>query len=885
MPPKRTKSATSSAGSKGKGKGNRNRSPTPEENTDHPEDIFPMVLTTATQELFGCRTDEDVTGESPYKLLKKDDIIQDIKTRAAVSDFSPVKQIVRDYPEDEILLVFDRDFTYGQSFYLILTPEAKDRILNPPEPETPGVFESESEVNKTPEPKQWISLGSELEIDEESVKETRGKLWYKFSRVRRRFGVPVSFSDRNTADAKDGYLECASYQDNRFNIKQMQRDCGMQAVPRLQSSSAQTQWKSHRNNFTQYKPRELSEEEIKSILKADSLKNFCNSVTARVLKALQQEEIMNVFTDDWRALGTGAEAGDWSGKASEGLMLYQAFTDQKYTKDKNISSINWHPTIYGVIAVALTTKEEGQLNESTTFDIRPSFIVFYCFSDPTTPQLLLECPDDIFAFEFCPTDPNIIVGGCINGQVVLWDISAHVTHLQGTQSSGKKASVNTDTFDLDDNKENKAPVVRFCAVSALENSHKARITDVHWLPRTFEVTRMGLPVENKYNISVQIVTCSPDCTIMFWDVRVPKLLNQPASDKKQNVDQKTQMTPYSVPDTFKHLDRTWKPLFKVSLPKIDISGEYAPLKFNFEHYTCNGNTDRNTEADENVDGSEIIPDYSQLRVPSAKSLTTLEAVNTKLYAGTEDGEIFYTDWKLEKDDSGRLHSAKPLHCFNIHHWLVNTVQRSPFFKDIILTTGGWCFAIWKEGVMDGPIILSPSSEQVCTVGCWSLSRPAVFFIGKDDGSIDVWNLLEKSSEPAHVHAHITNAKITCITPWSYSPKQHFLAVTDDLGTVRVFEIPKILNLPSRNETLSVKKYFEQEEDRLKDYLKREELWVKQKMEAEELQKKTESDRSVRHPLQEIGEVNMKEYSEFETLEESILKDMGLQPATADKRDT
>lgn len=119
-------------------------------------------------------------------------------------------------------------------------------------------------------------------------------------------------------------------------------------------------------------------------------------------------------------------------------------------------------------------------------------------------QLLLECPDDILAFEFCPSNPNILVGGCINGQVlilnllhmhllsflpyssfflnltfktttkkihnywntrmlpnvvsvlnqyfifvlllfqvVLWDISAHVTHLQ---ESGKKLSVNRDTF-------------------------------------------------------------------------------------------------------------------------------------------------------------------------------------------------------------------------------------------------------------------------------------------------------------------------------------------------------------------------------------------------------------------------------------------------------
>ncbi|XP_042368184.1 dynein axonemal intermediate chain 3 [Plectropomus leopardus] len=878
MPPKRRKSATSSAGGKGGGKGKTIQSPAQVEKPGHPEDIFPMVLTSATQELFGCRADEDVTGESPYKLLKKDDIIQDIKTRAAVSDFSLVKQIVLDYPEDELLLVFDRDFTYDQCFYLVLTPEAKDRILSPPELETPEVFESE--VNKTPEPKQWISLGSEQEIDEESFKETREKLWYKFSRVRRKFGAPVCFSDRNIADAKDGYLECASYQDSRFSIKQMQRGCGMQAVPRLQSSSAQTQWKFQRNMCTQYMPRELNDEEKENTLQFESLKNFCDLVTPGVLQALQQEENMNVFFDDFKALGTTTEDGDWSGKVSEGLMLYQAFTDQKYTKDKKISSIHWHPTIYGLIAVALTEKKET-LNDSSGFVVRSSLILFYSFSDHSNPQLLLECPDDIFAFEFCPSDSNIIVGGCVNGQVVLWDISTHVTHLQGTQP-GKKVSVNTDTFDLDDNKENKTPVVRFCAVSALESSHKAPITDVQWLPPTFEVTRTGVAVENKYNISAQLVTFSPDCSIMFWDVRLSRLLSQSATERKQSVDQKT---PYSVPDTFKHLDRTWKPLFKVSLPKIDTSGEYAPLKFSLERYTRNGNNTGRTieEANEN-DSSQVIPDYSQLRVPSANTLTTLEDVNTKLYVGTEDGEIVYTDWKLGKDDSGRLHSAKPLHCFSIHHWLVNTVQRSPFFKDIILTTGNWNFAIWKEGVMDGPIILSPSSEQVCTAGCWSLSRPAVFFIAKEDGSIEEWNLLEQTSEPFQVHAHITNAKITCIKPWMASPKQHFLAVTDDLGMVRVLEIPKTLYVPSRNEMLNVKKYFEREEDRLRDFLQREELWAKQTKEPEELKKKTEPDKPVKS-LEENDELNMKEYNDCLTLKESILKGMGLWQATADTPDT
>nr|XP_033478374.1 WD repeat-containing protein 63 isoform X1 [Epinephelus lanceolatus]XP_033478375.1 WD repeat-containing protein 63 isoform X1 [Epinephelus lanceolatus] len=879
MPPKRRKSVTSSAGSKRGGKGKTIQSPADVGKPGHPDDIFPLVLTSVTQELFGCRADEDVTGESPYKLLKKDDIIQDIKTRAAVSDFSPVKQIVLNYPENEILLVFDRDFTYDQCFYLVLTPEAKDRILSPPELETPEIFENES--IKTSEPKQWISLGSEREIDEESFKESREKLWYKFSRVRRKFGAPVCFSDRNTADAKDGYLECASYQDSRFSIKQMQRDCGMQAVPRLQSSSAQTQWKFQRNICTQYMPRELSDEEKENTLQSESLKNFCNLVTPRVLRALQQEEIMNVFFDDWKALGTAAEDSDWSGKVSENLMLYQAFTDQKYTKDKKISSVNWHPAIYGLIAVALTKKEEKLLNESSTSAVQNSVILFYSFSDPSNPQLLLECPGDIFAFEFCPSDPNIIVGGCVNGQVVLWDISAHVSHLQGTQPA-KKVSVNTDMFELDGNKENKIPVVRYCAVSAVQSSNKAPITDVQWLPPTFEVTRTGVPVENKHNISVQIVTCSRDCDIMFWDVRMSRLLSQSASERKQSMDQKK---PNIVPDTFKHLDQTWKPLFRVSLPMIDSSGEYAPRKFSLEHYTGNGNnTGRTTDEVNENDSSEVISDYSRLRVPSATTLTALEDVNTKLCIGTQDGKIVYTDWKLVKDDSGRLHSAKPLHCFSIHHWQVNTVQRSPFFKDIILTTGSWDFAIWKEGFMDGPIVLSPRCEQECTVGCWSLSRPAVFFIGREDGSIEVWNLLEKTSEPLQVITHVTNAKITCIKPWTASPKQHFLAVTDDLGMVRVLEILKSLYIPSRSETLNMKKYFELEEDRLKHFLEKEELSAKQKKEAGEPKKWTEADKPIRS-LEEIDKVNMKKYNDCQMLEESILKGMGLWQATADTQDT
>uniref|UniRef100_A0A8C8GUP5 WD repeat domain 63 n=1 Tax=Oncorhynchus tshawytscha TaxID=74940 RepID=A0A8C8GUP5_ONCTS len=840
----------------------------------HPNDILPLTLTSATQELFGCRCDEDVTGDNPYKILRKEDIVQDMRMRAAVSDFSPMKQLVLDYPEDELLLVYDRDFIYGSSFYLVLTADAKERHLKvievALEREPSEVFATQ----KTSEPQPWISLGSEQEIEEESLNclsfillsPPPSQLKYRISRVRREFGAPIFFSDRNAMETKDGFIECTPYQDKNFSLKQMERHTGVQTIPNLKSSSTQTQWTYPRSMCTQYEPREFSEEKKENCLQSEKLKNFVNSVASRFEMAIQQNEIMDVFFDDWKALSE--EDSGYGRKADPHLKEYQSFTDLHFSKEKTISNINWHPTINGVIAVAVTERLsfEDRINGSTKLLLNPSLILFWSFSDPINPQLLLECPDDVFSFEFCPSDPNIIVGGCMNGQVVLWDISTHVEQLQGTRTSGGK------------NIANETPVVRYCAVSGIENGHKAPITDIQWLPGTFEVSRMGVPMENKNGICVQIVTCAPDCCVMFWDIRAPRVLQTMADQRKQKVEEKPLENPHGVPNTFKHLDLTWKPLIRVSLPKIDTSGEYSPLKISLRDNTCDNHT------------GKVAPEYALLRVPSAKQLKPLEDICTRLYAGTEDGELVYTDWKLEKDnDSGRLFSAKPSHRFIIHDGQVNTVRRSPFFKDIILTVGGWTFAIWKEGVTNGPIIQSSCSQKKCTVGYWSQSRPAVLFIGKEDGNIDVWDLLEKTHEPSQTQ-NITATQITCIKPWIVScalpliltaqtdlepgyvanaaaagslylfivrfrkfcinlihflfvvqtAKQHLLAVSDHLGTLHILEIPWTLRSPSSNEKLSMSKYFEKEVDRLVYFEKRREMRAKEKKdyEAEELRKKT-----------------------------------------------
>jgi hypothetical protein len=51
-----------------------------------------------------------------------------------------------------------------------------------------------------------------------------------------------------------------------------------------------------------------------------------------------------------------------------------------------------------------------------------SAILIWNFRDLLHPELILESPFDVIAFDINPSDPNLVVAGCFNGQVILWEI-------------------------------------------------------------------------------------------------------------------------------------------------------------------------------------------------------------------------------------------------------------------------------------------------------------------------------------------------------------------------------------------------------------------------------------------------------------------------------
>ncbi|XP_045159985.2 dynein axonemal intermediate chain 3-like isoform X2 [Mercenaria mercenaria] len=866
--------------------------PPEEENTGPPENVVPIFLASKTQAIYHCVCDEDVTKDNPFKIVTKEEILEDLHNRAAICDFHPFKDKIINYPGTELLLVYDYDFKYGQNFCIALTEEAKELLLNPPGQEGEGGEEGAQEEEDTtvykyvpPESKEWISLGSEKDIKEESVAEMRRRLKVSVRRKRRLFGAPCEFKDRNVGDAKDGYIECTSYKDKTYDLKKIELDKGTQAIPWFQDSGTQTEWKYPRNANTQYYPREFSQKEQEDILNKKETVNFVESVGPRFELALQQNEIMDVFFIDWLHLGNADDT--FGSKADNHLKEYQSFTDLQFSKEKKITCIQWHPTIKGVVAVAIAEKLsfDERIDNAAKVIMTPSLILIWSFTDPIHPQLLLEAPDDIYSFQFSPSDPNIIAGGCQNGQLVLWDISAHADRLKQPRGGNrnKKATV---LPGFEDPNALKTPIVRYCAVSSIENSHHQPITDLQWLPDHMEINRMGVPQENKSFQCCQIFTCATDNCVLVWDTRPPKGPQQQQQGTKEKQGPKN---PMGVPDTFKHLDLTWKPMLRVHLHKSEPGGDHAPTKFSIaESQGERGALSKATEGGVPDKEASVTGGYYQTGKPgSGKEKRTLQSVKTHFYVGSEDGEIVYVDWMPQKDqDTGKIQTPKPDFYHTVHDGPVSTVQRSPFFKDVVLCVGGWNFTIWKEGLiidknnpnaaeMSGPILQSAPNPVRLTAGHWSPSRPGVFYISKVDGSVDVWDLLDKTHEPS-ITQSVSPVAITSIYPFAVSHKQHLLAVGDNAGTLHILEIPWSLRLSTPNELTGVANYIEREVKRRSFVVQRWDFRETEKRELEaEAKRKAGIAPNVILTDEEIEYRQKMEYQAYVEVETNFLRELGI----------
>ena len=131
---------------------------------------------------------------------------------------------------------------------------------------------------------------------------------------------------------------------------------------------------------------------------------------------------------------------------------------------------------------------------------------------------------------------------------------------------------------------------------------------------------------------------------------------------------------------------------------------------------------------------------------------------------------------------------------------VKALQRSPFFRDILLSIGGWTFALWKEGQHTRPLLQSPFAAAQYTCATWSATRPGtdnkwlkplhvwnpssikaagVLFAGREDGTVEGWDLLQATHKPVlciSVAASPVTSMAASPMPSAARPSQNLLAV-------------------------------------------------------------------------------------------------------------
>ena len=116
-----------------------------------------------------------------------------------------------------------------------------------------------------------------------------------------------------------------------------------------------------------------------------------------------------------------------------------------------------------------------------------------------------------------------------------------------------------------------------------------------------------------------------------------------------------------------------------------------------------------------------------------------------------------------------------------HHGPVYSLQRNPGHLKYFMSIGDWSAKIWSED-LKSPIMQTRYHQSYLTNGCWSPTRPGLFFLTRMDGFLDVWDIFYRQNEVAYSQK-ISDAVLTSI-----SVMGSMAAIGDSDGTVSMMSL-------------------------------------------------------------------------------------------------
>ncbi|CAL8465448.1 g4984 [Coccomyxa elongata] len=390
-------------------------------------------------------------------------------------------------------------------------------------------------------------------------------------------------------------------------------------------------------------------------------------------------------------------------------------------------------------------------------------VLVWNFVDVLQPEYVLDAPVEVGTFQINPGMPHMVVGGCATGQVMLWDTSSHEEHLAMPSS---KTAYATDG--------KKAPAsIPHRYISGVEYSHRGPVQAVQWLPG-MNITKEGAhpPTGEESsrpgNEAAFFASTAHDGRVLFWDMRVWRL----KKTKRELHDSEV----------------LWKPVFLVALKSF--GGVDVPCSC----ISFPGAAHSNRPMLIGLEDKQLVSE-SYCRADSAQAADALEA-----------------EKEAPASASQQAHSSG-----------VVALAVSPFFDDLVVSAGGWDWALWQVDHLEAPLMRSAAAPCAYTCVAWSTTRPGVLFAGRADGLVEAWDLLDRTHEPVLVSA-ASNVAVTRfgITPDAptpagskRAPAQQRLAVGDALGLLHVMEVPRSLRKRMPGESKGLAALVQREQEHLK----------------------------------------------------------------------
>lgn len=186
------------------------------------------------------------------------------------------------------------------------------------------------------------------------------------------------------------------------------------------------------NSTENFPARSLTEEELQAITSSEEFMGFVERSSKVIERALDQE--YDILADYARASsddlnGEDSEYGTTSGKGRRRVKEVAQFFDERWSKKRMISDLDFSPKFPELLLAAYT--------KNPTASHEPDGLVqIWNMHLHDRPEYVFHAQSDVLTAKFSPFHPHLICGGCYSGQVLLWDMRAKSSPVLKTPLTG-----------------------------------------------------------------------------------------------------------------------------------------------------------------------------------------------------------------------------------------------------------------------------------------------------------------------------------------------------------------------------------------------------------------------------------------------------------------